>query len=289
MDSVDVAQVVSGIGYHPDDMWWIGSGPGADRDVLAVRLHQETGWFEQWDRFRSLVEVTGRWPVGTDQPAADGEGGRDYLRDEFALPESCAADFVAAAVVADADEVFRSYQLRLDERDPMEQFDRIFVGEDVADRWRSEAIESVDCTSGRDVERFLVRKQIEEGTHQPLSSPGEWRSLVETPGWVILIPDSDPVNGLAYAAAFDSVPSTSLPVARRWAREHGVELVAAVGCSNLFQMPKSIADPDQAWRMGAELIELWDCSVGGAPAGLGAVHIGPELATNIRFDGTLMP
>lgn len=57
----------------------------------------------------------------------------------------------------------------------------------------------------------------------------------------------------------------ALPVAWRWAAEHNVELVAAISCWYLFQMPEPLTDPHAAWRMGAELIELWDCSFGGDP------------------------
>lgn len=205
---------------------------------------------------------------------------------------STAASILAAGADLDPDRFFDAHRPWLpDGDDPLSLLSTLRVDSDTKQRWGAEAAEAIDDASGRELERFLVRKQIEEQNRYPLAKQGEWCDLGGLePGSVLLIPDSDPVNGLAYAAAFDTPAVEALSVARRWAHHHGVEVVASVGCSTLFQMPAPVTDPDQAWRMGIELFSLWNCSLGGGVvAGLDVVHFGAELAAITRFDGTLYP
>ena len=289
----EVMHAVAGLGYDTDDMLWVGSG-GEAKDVLAVPLRDGEDWYPQWEKMRELVAATGRWPVACDQPAGERRGEyREFLRFEFGADrDRPATDFIAAAGDADPDQVFKRHEPWVGDDGPMGQFASVVRDLEISAKWRTEAETDalIDTTSAREVERFLVRKQIEDGERIPLGLPGVWGDTGGyEPTWVVLPPDSSPVNGLAYVATFCSRPVEALPVAWRWAAEHQVELVAGFSCWYLFQMPAPVADPEAAWRMGVELIELWDCSFGGGPAFVHAVHIAAELASNTRFDGATFP
>ncbi len=287
MERDEVARVVSSLGYAPKDLHWLTTGPGSDPDLLAFPLHAGVDWFEQWQQLRDLVDITGRWPIGTMEPR---ERGRDSLRGMFVRSDLSAAQFLSEVKAIDPNRVFADHDPAPFLDDPMELFDYLRIDPEIVDRWRASAEETIDCDSPQQIESYLVRRQIEEGVvgHR-LGQTGQWSSEFDSPTWMILIPDKDPINGLAYVSTFDSRPVNALAVARRWVNEHGVELVGASFCSYLFRMPEPITDPHQAWRMAAELLGLWGCSFGGGPAGVDARHIGPELATNTHFDGTAYP
>lgn len=277
------------LGYERASIRLAHSGPD-HLDVLVVPLKDPTGWDQEWRVLRGQVDETGYWPLAIDQPFY---GEREVLRFEFyGAGSGSARDALTLAAGYDPDEAFVNYEPFEHDRTQSSVpylLSLTSLDEDSSSRWSREAVAELGETpSLRDAERWLVAKYVE---HPQVLEPayGLWAEMGAAPEWMALVPDTDPINGLAYVSTFQSAPVRNLATCRRWVRDHQVELVGAVGCSYLFEVPEPVSDPAEAWRLAVELLELWQCSAGGAKSAVTPLELAQILTQVTQFDGTEFP
>lgn len=296
MTDDEVINMLAGLGYDPAEIHNVESGYGV-KDVLAFGLYLEQDWQAQWQTLRDLVPTTGRWPVAFAQfPCEEVDLGLFLdLRKEFSDKARSAAQACDMAEDFDTDAYFADYEpgwhLVNPERPLDAMFEALQIDSNIKDLWRAEADERFTSSKPlRDVEHWLVHKQVHEDCHS-LELEQSWPEdfVAPEPDGVALLPSTGPVDGLSYVATYACDPVRNTATARRWASHHGVELVAATSCSYLFQMPEPVSDVDAAWRLAIELLAIRDCSAGGAAFSITPLHLAPALTKVRRFDGTSFP
>lgn len=246
-------------------------------------------WYDEWCALRISTLSIGYRPLAVgDLPLTEHD-----LR--FFFPDgSTAASILEAADSIDPDSFFRAYVPWAPDptTTPLEDFlrEELYGPPTVVDGVIEEAKSELGPVALlREVERWLVNHWITEGPREILPNDA-WIIEGEDIAGFVFIPSVHPMDGLAYIAILDSGdPSTCLAWARRWHQDHGAELVAAAGCSYLFEMPRPILDSGEAWRFGVELNAAWSCSFGGGPQGVTPAATGGLLSRVTRFDGTNWP
>lgn len=289
MDEVELSTTLASLGYDDARFDWVESGAGGPNDVLLVPIQSASadGWFAEWERLRSMVDTTGRWPLLLSDPYM----GRSFatIRFEFGREAPSATEMLEIAAQTPPEPIFEQYEPLgwLDDVTPRDAWEHHVRREDHEHLWQGVVDELGPELSPRSVEEWIVTNRLigaEDWIDQAWMDTGGF-----DPEFLALVPTADPVAGLAYVSTFYSRPVRSLPIVRRWVDSFGVELVGAISCSYWFKMKWPPADPAEAWRLAIELLELWDCSAGGAKVGIGPADLAPSLMRSSLFDGTTYP